>query len=170
MRAGLAHIASVLGDYARSAEVLATLDLDASVAHQDQLPTLAMAGMAATLLGDRPRLARIVELFEPFHHHVIFNGTACFGSVRHYVALAEVAHGRFERADQLFAGAVEVHEQLSAPALIALTRMEWARFLLRRGAPSDGVRARLMLEDALTSSHSLGLRWIERESDRLLVT
>jgi hypothetical protein len=57
---------------------------------------------------------------------------------------------------------------MSAPALLALTKLEWGRMLLARRGLSDSVRARVLLEESLTMAHSLGLEWIGQECHRML--
>lgn len=168
MRAGLAHAWSALGDLDRSAAMLATIDLDHLDAHQDQLPTLAMVTMAAAATGDVERCGAARRLLEPFGDHFVFNGTACFGSAWHYVALAATAAGDHEDADRWFQVASSAHTELSAPALLALTKLEWAKALLRRRGPSDDIRARVLLEDVLTIAHGLRLAVLEAESHRML--
>ena len=59
---------------------------------------------------------------------------------------------------------------MAAPALLAATKLEWATMLLRRRAPSDGVRSRVLLEEALTVAHGLGLPALEQASHRTLAT
>jgi hypothetical protein len=168
MRAGLAHFWSVIGDLERSTEMLDTIDLDHSNAHQDQLPMLAMVTMAAAAAGDVSRGTAIRRIMEPFGGQFVFNGTACFGSTWHYLALASTITGDFEEADGWFHAASTAHAELPAPALLALTKLEWAKALLRRRAPSDAIRGRVLLEDALTIAHGLGLGALEAESHRLL--
>jgi hypothetical protein len=148
--------------------MLATIDLDHLDAHQDQLPTLAMVTMAAAATGDVERCGAARRLLEPFGDHFVFNGTACFGSAWHYVALAATAAGDHEDADRWFQVASSAHTELSAPALLALTKLEWAKALLRRRGPSDDIRARVLLEDVLTIAHGLRLAVLEAESHRML--
>ena len=127
-----------------------------------------MVTMAAAAAGDAERCAAARRLLEPFGDHFVFNGTACFGSAWHYVALAATAAGDHEEADRWFQVASGAHTELSAPALLALTKLEWAKALLRRRGPSDDIRARVLLEDTLTIAHGLRLSVLEAESHRML--
>jgi hypothetical protein len=181
MRAGLAHARARTG-----ATDAARRDLDAVgevevSGHQDELTALALATMTSSVLlaadrerGSEPtsveldRLARIAELLGPWRGQVAFNGTACFGAVSHYLGVARSALRDWSAADELFRDAAERHTSMSAPALVALTKLEWARMLLDRHGLSDAVRARILAEEALTMAHSLGLEWIGREAHVLL--
>jgi len=170
MRAGLAHAWSVIGDYERTAAALNEADLEGSGGHHDQLVALALSAMAAATVGELDRLNTIRRLLEPFHTHVLFNGTACFGSAELYLALACAGTDRLDEADARFYAASQTHVAMSAPALLALTKLEWAKMLLRRRAPSDGVRGRVLLEEALTIAHGLGLTGLESDVHHMLAT
>ena len=126
--------------------------------------------MAARNLGELDRLRQARKLLAPYEDHVLFNGTACFGSAQQYLALACGATDEFDEADARFHAAAERHTTMAAPALLAATKLEWGAMLLRRRAPSDGVRSRVLLEESLTIAHGLGLSALEQASHRLLAT
>ena len=88
---------------------------------------------------------------------VIFNGSACFGSTNHYLAVALAALGKYPAADALFRDAAAQHAVMAAPALLALSKLEWARMLLLRHGLSDAVRARAV--PARGSTHDVARAW-----------
>jgi hypothetical protein len=91
-----------------------------------------------------------------------------FGSVSHYLALLATALDDFDRADAAFAVAAETHARISAPALLACTQTEWARFLLLRRGEGDADRAHDLLTRALDTARTLGLPKVERDAVALL--
>jgi AAA ATPase domain len=170
MHAGRAHAWSVLGQRERAVAALDDVDLDGGGGHHDQLVALALTVMAARNVGDVDRLQQAHKLLAMHEDHVAFNGTACFGSVQQYLAIACGVSDEFDEADKRFHAAAESHTAMAAPALLAATKLEWATMLLRRRAPSDGVRSRVLLEEALTVAHGLGLPALEQASHRTLAT
>ena len=131
---------------------------------------LALTTMSARNVGDLDRVSKARKLLTPYEDHIVFNGTACFGSVQHYLGIACGAVDEFDEADARFHAAAQRHAAMSAPALLAATKLQWATVLLRRRAPSDGVRSRVLLEEALTIAHGLGLTALEQATHRILAT
>jgi hypothetical protein len=58
--------------------------------------------------------------------------------------------------------------RIDAPYLPAVTRVEWAKKLLRRNGPGDRDRACAMLEQALATAREYGFGGVERQAMRLL--
>ena len=170
MHAGHAHAWSVIGDRERAAAALDDVDLEHMAGHHDLLAALALTTMAARNVGDSDRLHQARKLLAPYEDHIVFNGTACFGVAQQYLAIACGAADEFDEADARFHAAAERHTAMAAPALLAATKLEWATVLLRRRAPSDGVRSRVLLEEALTIAHGLGLTALEQASHRSLAS
>ena len=61
-----------------------------------------------------------------------------------------------------------MHERIGAPYWLAVTRVDWAKMLLRRDQPGDHDRARVMLEQALATAREYGFGGVERDATRLL--
>ena len=141
-----------------------------TVGHHDQLVSLALTIMAARNVGDLDRLSEARKLLVPYEDRFAFNGTANFGATQQYLAIACGAFDEFDEADARFAAADDRHTAMAAPALLATTKLEWATMLLRRRAPSDGVRSRVLLEESLSIAHGLGLTALEQASHRLLAS
>ena len=78
--------------------------------------------------------------------------------------------GATEDAEAHFAEALEIHEKLGAPFLIALTRLEWGRMLLSRRASGDLDRARTDLHSALDVARRFGYIGVETRAGEVLST
>jgi hypothetical protein len=61
-----------------------------------------------------------------------------------------------------------VHERIGAPYWLAVTRVGWAKMLLRRSQAGDRDRAHAMLERALATAREYGFGGIERQAGHLL--
>jgi hypothetical protein len=95
-------------------------------------------------------------------------GATATAAVAHYLGLLATALGRFDEADVRFAAAAAMHERLSAPALLARTRLEWAHMLMVRLEAGDAERARQLLDHALVTAREFGLGTVERRALALL--
>ena len=68
------------------------------------------------------------------------------GSVSLYCGLLATMFDDFDAAEGYFVRAESAHLSLESPALVATTRVELARMLLRRGRLGDGPRATALLD------------------------
>jgi class 3 adenylate cyclase len=130
------------------------------------LYTMTMAAEACAGLGDAGRAADLSERLAPYHELLVTNlgGATATAAVAHYLGLLATTLGRFDEADVRFAAAAAMHERLSAPALLARTRLEWAHMLMVRLEAGDAERARQLLEHALVTARELGLGTVERRA------
>jgi hypothetical protein len=76
----------------------------------------------------------------------------------------------FEDADAHFTGALEIHQRLTAPFFIALTRLERARMLLARRASGDLARAETDLHSAIDLARRFGFAVVETRASELLTS
>jgi hypothetical protein len=106
----------------------------------------------------------------PYADQLLIAGFAGFigGSVSLYLAMLASTAGDYTQADAEFAAAAATHERISAPVLLARTRLEWARMLLARAEPKDIDHAHDLLAKAQATASDLGLPKIQREAIDLL--
>jgi len=90
------------------------------------------------------------------------------GPVSYYLGLLATTVNDWPAAGGYFAAAAAAQERIGAPALLARTRLEWARMLLSRADPGDGGQADELLHQALATARTLGLLSIERDAVTLL--
>jgi hypothetical protein len=91
------------------------------------------------------------------------------GFVSLYLGLLARTAGDWSDAER-FAAAAAAHERARATALLARTRLEWARMLLIRCRSGDTHRARHLLGLALTAARELGLANVEPKAVDLLAS
>jgi tetratricopeptide (TPR) repeat protein len=134
------------------------------------LYTMTMAAEACAGLSDVGRAADLSERLAPYHELLVTNlgGATATAAVAHYLGLLATTLGRFDEANVRFAAAAAMHERLSAPTLLARTRLEWARMLMVRREADDAERAHHLLGHALTTARQLGLGNVERRAIALL--
>ena len=75
---------------------------------------------------------------------------------------------RYDEADQWFDEALACHEGMEAPFFVACTQIAWAALLIDRNQPSDGQRARTLIEAALPIATKGGYGYVERDARDLL--
>jgi hypothetical protein len=127
------------------------------------------ARVAATV-GDRLAAARLVELLDPWRHQMSISGSvvAPGGSIAHALGLVLTTLGRYNEAEEAFAEAATIHDRIGAPILLADTRLEWARLLVRHDR--DRERARDLANAAQVTAAALGAASIERGARELLAS
>ncbi|MGH9242763.1 MAG: hypothetical protein ACRD29_00245 [Acidimicrobiales bacterium] len=105
------------------------------------LPMLAQASELISHLGSHPVAGWVYEALQPLAGLLVVEGIAAGirGSVHRHLGLVAAALGRDDQAAEHFASAVEVHERLGAPLLVARTQRDWG-FALGNG---DALRAAL---------------------------
>jgi class 3 adenylate cyclase/tetratricopeptide (TPR) repeat protein len=123
----------------------------------------------AARLGHERAAATLFDLLLPWSEHVIFNGLFVFGAIGRPLGVLAGTLGRHTEADRWFARAVEVHEQLQAPVLLARTYVDWADQILARAHSRNEDRAHALIERALTAATELGLGGVRRRAGELLV-
>ncbi len=109
----------------------------------------------------------LYERLAPFHNRLAL-GWLPHGSVALYLGLLATTLDRYDDAEAHFAEAHAMHERIGAPYSLAVTRVDWAKMLLRRNRAGDGDRARAMLEQALATAREYGFGGVERQAAQLL--
>ena len=80
-----------------------------------------------------------------------------YGSIAHSLGLLAATLGRHDEAAAHFEFALRQNARVGAPPFVAQTQYEFARFLLRRGAPEDRGRAESLAAEALATATRLEL-------------
>jgi hypothetical protein len=142
---------------------------DFAVIQYDFLWLVAMCNCAelSAFLGDRSTAGVLLERLLPFHDQFVAS-VVSVGAVGHFIGALAATLERYEEADAYFAQAAAMEERNGAVTCLARTRLDWARMLLARAAPSDADRAKALLDEVLTTADTVGLPTIERRARELL--
>jgi hypothetical protein len=73
------------------------------------------------------------------------------------LALLAATLGHYDEAVSHFEFALHQNARVGAPAFVAQTQYDYARFLLRRGTPGDFEKAKSLVSEALETATRLGL-------------
>jgi hypothetical protein len=123
--------------------------------------SLAVPCLAAARLDHREAAHRLYPVLRPYGEHVIAttirNLIVCYGSGSLYLGLLATIMSRWAEACDHFEAAIGAHERLGARPLLAQTRYEYARMLLRRGQAADRSRALGLLEQASAAASAIGM-------------
>ena len=138
------------------------------------LPSLAAASLAAAQIDDADAAAGIYPLLLPYADRAIVipmpHPVMCFGSGSLYLGLLATATSRWAEAEDHFDAALRANTRLGARALLARTRLEYARLLIRRDRAADRSRALTLLDQAEATVRDLGMAALGKEIDRLRET
>jgi DNA-binding SARP family transcriptional activator len=159
----------------RIAEARRIFEVDAANGFHDVPLDLSWTGVMsmyarlAATLDDRRAAAYLSELLQPWRDQI---ATVCpgMGSLAHPLGLALATSGRDQEAEDAFAQATAIHEQIGAPLNLASTRLEWARLLARGQRRGDRQRARELAHAAHVVADRLGAAAIERDTYELLAS
>jgi hypothetical protein len=141
--------------------------------HQDGtwLPAVALASMLAAHLNEPEAAGSLYPILLPYAGHIVAftapQPVVCLGSAASYLGLLAATTSRWAEAADHFEAAIAAHQRLGARPLLARTRYEYARMLLRRGRPGDRHRALGLLERALASAGSLGMAAVAEQAKAL---
>jgi class 3 adenylate cyclase/tetratricopeptide (TPR) repeat protein len=89
-------------------------------------------------------------------------------AVCHYLGLLDHLVGRYDDADAWFAEALELHQRVRSPVLIAYTQAAWAALLADRNQGNDHTRARAMAQAALDAAIAGGYGYVEADARAVL--
>lgn len=115
--------------------------------------------IACQRLGDRARAAELYELIRHLEGQFIVAGAAVFalGPASYYIALLAETCGHEDDASRLYEDAIASAERAAAWPSMAMSQLDYARMLLKRGAEDDQRRARVLLERAGALAETLGM-------------
>jgi len=166
----------LLADVGREAEARAELDGlakdDFAIIPPDlnRLTALANLSEACALLGHAAHAETLYRLLAPHaaRNVVVAGPSICTGPVTRFLGMLAAAAGRFEEAFAHFDDALARCEQMRARPWIVYTREQYARALVRRGAPGDRARATAFASSALALASEIGMSANERRLVALL--
>jgi tetratricopeptide (TPR) repeat protein len=122
----------------------------------------------AGALGDAERADVLYELMLPYAaRNACTADYIATGSASRPVGVAAATASRWEDAEGHFEEAVRANTRMGARPWAALATCDWARMLLRRGAPGDRERATELRDRALAAARELGMKPLERRATAL---
>jgi tetratricopeptide (TPR) repeat protein len=122
----------------------------------------------AVVFGDHRAAATLQSRLAPFADQIVTTGPTVSPAIGHYVAKLGHLLGRHEDADASFRRALAIHQQLEAPAFIAMTQVAWAAMLTDCGRLTDLDHARTLAADALHAAEQHGYGATERDARAVL--
>jgi tetratricopeptide (TPR) repeat protein len=138
---------------------------------QDQqwLTSLVLLSDVCAFLRDTRRAAQLYELLLPFANRVaiIGPGAACYGAAARSLGLLAATLSLWDKAVHHFEDALTYNERIRAKPFLVRTQYEYAQLLMARGSPQDQERARLLLDNALTTAQELGLERLQTKVEIL---
>jgi predicted ATPase/tetratricopeptide (TPR) repeat protein len=135
----------------------------------DRLLSAMVISEAAGRRDDTEAARRLYEELLP-GRHIFAYAVICRGAVAHSLGVVARVLGRYDDAEEHFAAAAAMHEQMQAPFHQARTWLEWARMLLQRRGEGDLQRAVALLERSRDTAAQYGCAQVERRAVRLLAS
>ena len=135
------------------------------------LTILAWLAESCACSGDAERIPVLYELLAPFDDRYVqltFSGS--FGSLHRHLGLLAARLGRPQEAAEHFDEAVRRHQQLTAPALEARTRCDYAAEVVAGRATGSARDAATMLGRALVLAQECGASRLAERARALAVT
>ena len=123
---------------------------------------------AAALVGAVDAAPLLRERLLPYHDQIA-NTTITFHlAVCHYLGLLDHLSDRYNDAEQWFTEALQLHERVRSPLLVAYTHAAWAELLADRNQKDDHARAHVMAQQALDAAIAGGYGYIETDARAVL--
>jgi tetratricopeptide (TPR) repeat protein len=171
LRPALAYTWSQLGDLDRARE---WYERDASTQFRDLTPSsqwlasMGTAANAAIVLGDRDGAETLMELLVPYRSRLIYTGGTIAGSPALTLGQLATFLERYDDAPGFFVEAHAIFRRFDAPYFAALTDLEEAMFLSRRGDHGDADQSRDIAATVRELSRARGFGMLERRAEALL--
>jgi class 3 adenylate cyclase/tetratricopeptide (TPR) repeat protein len=122
----------------------------------------------AALTRDNSAARILRERLVPYRDGMVATGMTFSPAVCHYLGLVDHLLNRYDDAEQWLAEALQLHEQVRAPKLVAETQVAWAAMLADRAERYDHDRARTMTQAALDTAITGGYGYIESDARAVL--
>jgi class 3 adenylate cyclase/tetratricopeptide (TPR) repeat protein len=123
---------------------------------------------AAALLGVAEVAPYLREQIVAYHNQIITVSITFLPALSHYLGLLDHLVGQYDDAEHWFGEALEIHERLQSPILIARTQASWAALLADRAQADDRTRARTMAQSALDAAVAGGYGYTEADARAVL--
>jgi class 3 adenylate cyclase len=123
---------------------------------------------AVVLVGAIDAVPLLRERILAYHDQIVTTFATFQPALSHYLALLDHATGSYENAERWFTEAIELHERVRSPILVAYTQDAWAALLADRNQGDDHDRARAMAEQALNAAITGGYGYIETDARAIL--
>jgi tetratricopeptide (TPR) repeat protein len=166
-RPGMALIASDLGFYDAARKSFEDLAAGGFAFPVDAKRTLTLSYLAevCTRLGDVDRAERLYDLLLPYRDLAVIAPatTVCCGSAARYLGMLAATLGDWAAAEEHFAAALAMDEQLQAWPWLAHTKYEFALMLRARGRPCDHDRAAELIAAAAASAERIGMPALQQK-------
>ena len=129
---------------------------------------LALWAETAARLGTVDAAPLLRERLLPYHDQIVTTPGTFYPAVCHYLGLLDHLTGRYDDAEHWFTEALQLHERVRSPLLIAYTHAAWAALLADRNQHDDHTRARVMAQQALDTATTGGYGYIETDARAVL--
>ena len=170
------RLVSLLAEHGHVSEAREQLDELAQRSFADVRPDLAgfvlpLLAEGAAVVGD-PRSAELLYArLGPLEGQcVVVGGSiyACLGAVSRHLGVAATALGRWDAAERHLRAALERHERMASPPLVARTQHDLAAMFAARGGAGDAERATSLAADCLRIARKLGMARLADKTRPLL--
>lgn len=117
---------------------------------------------------DQDAVAVVLDRIEPWGHLMTCCHTGIAGVVWHYVGRGRLTLRDVDGAIEDLERALEAHQEMRAPHLIATSEVALAEALLASGGRQDLLRARTLAESALATAEACGYGYVRRDATAVL--
>ncbi|MGH2587500.1 MAG: LuxR C-terminal-related transcriptional regulator, partial [Dehalococcoidia bacterium] len=164
----LANLYAQTGRTVEAQREIDALAADGFEAVGRSLPALGIMALlteAIAALGDARAAVILYPRLEPYAGHYIVNAAApnFYGAAAHYLGMLAATMSRWDDAIAHFESALVMNTRTGVPTHVVSTQVEYAKALLSAGRSTrdaDALKAREMLDAALTSARELGMNRI----------
>jgi class 3 adenylate cyclase/tetratricopeptide (TPR) repeat protein len=123
---------------------------------------------AAAVLGSVEAAPYLRALIVPYHDQIIWLGVGFEPALCHYLGQLDHLERRYDDAERWFTEALELHQRVHSPILVARTQAAWAAMLADRNRADDHSRARTMAQAALDAAVSGGYGYVGSDARLVL--
>jgi len=123
---------------------------------------------AAVLLGAAEAAPPLRALILPYHDQIVNSGATFWPAFCHYLGLLDHLESRYDAGEAWFNEALEIHERVRSPILVASTQASLARLLIDRRREDDETRAGSMAQEALRRARPGGYGNVSADADGVL--
>jgi class 3 adenylate cyclase/tetratricopeptide (TPR) repeat protein len=166
-RPGMALIASDLGFHDAARKSFEDLAAGGFAFPFDAKRTLTLSYLAevCSRLGDVDQAERLYDLLLPYRDLAVIapTTTVCCGSAARYLGMLAATLGDWGEAEEHFAAALTMDEQLQAWPWLAHTKHEFGLMLRARGRPRDHDHAAKLIAAAAASAERIGMPALQQK-------